>query len=136
MKIRRSITLFERTWRDNWFFKLGLNLIFRYFKFQCLKFRLKFKLKKRVANKFYELTFLLTLSWRRPLLYRNQSIDLQSKSMDWFLYDNGLRRERVRRITVLRLLCFFWVQLAIVAWLVHSQIFDKIISFRKNVLNL
>ena len=29
----------------------------------------------------------LTLSWRRPLSYRNQSIDLQSKSMDWFLYD-------------------------------------------------
>ena len=27
--------------------------------------------------------------------YRNQSIDLQSKSMDWFLYDNGLRHERV-----------------------------------------
>ena len=28
----------------------------------------------------------LTLSWRRPLSYRNQSIDLRSKSMDWFLY--------------------------------------------------
>ena len=37
----------------------------------------------------------LTLSWRRPLSYRNQSIDLQSKSMAWFLYDNGLRHERV-----------------------------------------
>ena len=37
----------------------------------------------------------LTLSWRRPLSYRNQSIDFQSKSMDWFLYDNGLRHERV-----------------------------------------
>ena len=33
----------------------------------------------------------LTLSWRRPLSYRNQSIDLLSK---WFLYDNGLRHER------------------------------------------
>ena len=31
---------------------------------------------------------LLTFSWRRPSLsYRNQSIDLQSKSMDWFLYE-------------------------------------------------
>ena len=30
-----------------------------------------------------------------PLSYRNQSIDLQSKSMDWFLYDNCLRDERV-----------------------------------------
>ena len=38
----------------------------------------------------------LTLSWRRPLSYRNQYIDLQSKSMDWFLYDNGLRHERVK----------------------------------------
>ena len=38
--------------------------------------------------------FNLTLSWRGPLLYRNQSIDLQGKSVDWFLYDNGLRHER------------------------------------------
>ena len=37
----------------------------------------------------------LTLSWRRPLSYRKQFIDLQSKSMDWFLYDNGLRHEKV-----------------------------------------
>ena len=38
----------------------------------------------------------LTLSRRRPLSYRNQSIDLLCKSMDWFLYDNGLRLERVK----------------------------------------
>ena len=38
----------------------------------------------------------LTLSWRRSLSYRNQSIDLLSKSMGWFLYDNGLRHERVK----------------------------------------
>ena len=38
----------------------------------------------------------LSLSWRRPLLYRNQSIDLLCKSMDWFLYNNGLRHERVK----------------------------------------
>ena len=35
----------------------------------------------------------LTLSWRRLLSYRNQSIDL----LVWFLYDNGLRNERVKR---------------------------------------
>ena len=29
--------------------------------------------------------------------YRNQSTDLQSKSMDWFLYDIGLCHERVKR---------------------------------------
>ena len=41
---------------------------------------------------------LLTFSWRRPLSYRNQSIDLRSKSLDWFLYGNGLRHERVKWI--------------------------------------
>ena len=39
----------------------------------------------------------LTLSWRRPLSYRNQSIDFLRESMDWFLYDNGLRHERVKQ---------------------------------------
>ena len=34
----------------------------------------------------------LTLSRRRPLSYRNQSIDI-----DWFLYYNGLRHERVKQ---------------------------------------
>ena len=33
----------------------------------------------------------LTLSWRRPLSYKNQSIDLLR-----FLYDIGLRHERVK----------------------------------------
>ena len=41
----------------------------------------------------------LTPSWRRLLSYRNQSIDLPSKSMDWFLYDNDLRHERVNSST-------------------------------------
>ena len=40
---------------------------------------------------------IINLSWRGPLSYRNQSIDLQSKSeQDWFLYDNSLRHERVK----------------------------------------
>ena len=38
----------------------------------------------------------LPLSWRRSLSYRNQSIDLQSKSMDWFLHDIDHRHERVK----------------------------------------
>ena len=38
----------------------------------------------------------LTLSRRMPVSYSNQSIDLRSKSMDWFLYDNGLRLEKVK----------------------------------------
>ena len=37
----------------------------------------------------------LTLSQQRSLSYRNQCIDLQSKSMDWFLQDRNLRQERV-----------------------------------------
>ena len=37
----------------------------------------------------------LTPSCRSPLSYRNQSINLQSKLMDWFLYDRDLRHERV-----------------------------------------
>ena len=41
----------------------------------------------------------LTLSWRRPLSYRNHSIDLLCKSIDWFLYDNGLRYERVNPLS-------------------------------------
>ena len=48
----------------------------------------------------------LTLSWRRPLSYWNQFIDLLCKSMywfdllcksmDWFLYGNGPLHERVK----------------------------------------
>ena len=37
----------------------------------------------------------LTVSWRRPLTYRNQSIDLLFKSMDWFLYERDPHHERV-----------------------------------------
>ena len=36
-----------------------------------------------------------TLSWQRSLLYRNQFIGLQWKSMGWYLYDRDLRHERV-----------------------------------------
>ena len=38
----------------------------------------------------------LTPSWRRSLLYRNQSINLLSKSMDLFLYNRDLRHERAK----------------------------------------
>ena len=34
-------------------------------------------------------------SWQRPLSCRNQLIDLQRKSMDWFLYDRDLHYKRV-----------------------------------------
>ena len=57
---------------------------------------------------------ILTLSWRGRLSYRNQSIDLQGKSVDWFLYDNGLRHERVNPLHLraklqLFIIYSFWV---------------------------
>ena len=48
----------------------------------------------------FEFSLFLTLSRRMPLPYRNQSIDLWSKSMDWFLYDNGLRLEKGKVIFI------------------------------------
>ena len=38
----------------------------------------------------------LTLSWRRSLSHRNQSIDLLCKSLDCFLYDRDLCHKRVK----------------------------------------
>ena len=39
-------------------------------------------------------------------LYRNQFIDLQGKSMDWFLCDSDLRHERVKaRFKPLCMIC-------------------------------
>ena len=58
----------------------------------------------------------LAVSWWSSLLYRNQSIDLLCKSMDWFLYDRGLRHERVKSLHVLK------------------QVRGIIISFDKNSL--
>ena len=40
----------------------------------------------------------LTLSWWRFLSYRNQFIDLLSKSMDWFLYDMNLHHGRFNQV--------------------------------------
>ena len=34
-------------------------------------------------------------SFMKPLSYRNQSIDLDSQSMDWFLHDRDIHHERV-----------------------------------------
>ena len=40
----------------------------------------------------------LTLSWRRPLSYRSQLIDLVCISMDWFLYDRDpVTKELINR---------------------------------------
>ena len=39
----------------------------------------------------------VTRSRRRPLSYRNQSIDLLCKSMGWFLHEYGLRHGSVKK---------------------------------------
>ena len=43
---------------------------------------------------YFKICYALTLSLWRALPYTNQSINLQSKPMDWFLYDSSLRQER------------------------------------------
>ena len=68
---------------------------------------------------FDSVSFLLTLSWRRPLSYKNHYIDLRSKSMDWFLYGNGLRHERVK-------IYIFVQQIAWTSWLLNIIIPFKI----------
>ena len=46
----------------------------------------------------------LTLSWRRSLSYRNQSIDLH-----WFLHDRDLRHERVQvGLSASKKICFIF----------------------------
>ena len=57
--------------------------------------------------------FTLTLSRRRSLSYRNQFIDLQSKSVDCFLYDRDLRHYRVhqcRKKNGVSMICIFFQQ--------------------------
>ena len=62
----------------------------------------KYSTKKKLQSDLWtknhykkNLSFSLTLSWRRSLSYRNQSIDLLCKSMGWFLYDRDICHERV-----------------------------------------
>ena len=41
----------------------------------------------------------MTFSWRRYLLYRNQTIDFLSNLMDWFQDNRDLRDEILKRFT-------------------------------------
>ena len=50
---------------------------------------------RKIQERRVRLYWDLTLLWRRSLSYRNQSIDLLCKSIDWFLYDNSLLPKRV-----------------------------------------
>ena len=76
---------------------LGINLIFckNYFHHHLPRAYLRL-LQTSKIEKFAIIVGDFNSFMRRPQPYRNQSIDLQSKLMDWFLYDNGLRHERVK----------------------------------------
>ena len=63
-------------------------------KFKNNQFRL-FPLVESKANISKRIS--LTLSWRRSLSHRNQSIDLLSKLIDWFLQERNLLHERVNQ---------------------------------------
>ena len=47
-----------------------------------------------------EINFRFSSFMTESLSCRNHSIDLQSKSMDWFLYGRDLRHERVNKLSV------------------------------------
>ena len=79
---------------------------FSHFKCNCLLCNTKY-LRNGLIFRIHFFVRQLTLSWRRSLSYRNQSNDLLRKSMDWFLYDNGLRHERLKYHD-LNLLIMFW----------------------------
>ena len=51
----------------------------------------------------------LIFSWQRSLSYRNQSIDLCRKSMDWFLYDRDLRHQRAKVIKPFQAKVYFHI---------------------------
>ena len=55
------------------------------------------------------------------MLYRNQYIDLERKSMDWFLYDSDIRHERVNALL-----------LACIHWDIFLD-YDKITSMHPNI---
>ena len=54
-----------------------------------------FYLRSQKVHGHFSIYQLGPISSFRSLPYRNQSIDLQRKSVDWFLYNRDLRHERV-----------------------------------------
>ena len=78
-----------------------LNYVFNINSWNCriVYEKMKWKWKnEKITWKYwhrYVVFILLTLSSRRSLSYRNQSIDFENKSMAWFLYHRDLRHERV-----------------------------------------
>ena len=65
----------------------------------------------------------LSLSWRRSLSCRNQSIDLQSKSIDWFLYYLSL----CEKLSNMSKIAFFGYSLALFTQVKPKMILPRII---------
>ena len=88
-------------WRRSGVFKLllTLNIVFLFADFEqvnvCWIPLLQHLPKNAEKNRNKAKRWNGFLSWRRSLSCKNQSIDLQSKSLDWFQYDKYLPHERV-----------------------------------------
>ena len=67
----------------------------------------------------FSCTQLINFFMMGSLSYRNQSTDLQSKSMGWFLYDRDLHHERVKYFLIHLFHCFIYstVDLVILSFL-------------------
>ena len=78
------------------FLEMVCKLLITFYKTQSQWANLEFR--ATFVDVFHEKTsFFLSLSWRRFLSYRNQSVDLQSKSLNWLLYDRDSRHEKVKQ---------------------------------------
>ena len=86
-----SSFLYLSTSLDLWisfYFSITLNLYLKILLSVCSHYPLSHRHFLCSTPSFQD--FCLTLSWRGPLSYRNRY------HIDWFLYDNGLRHERVK----------------------------------------
>ena len=105
----RMLVIMNRQWYilvNNHQFGAQIHILELFWKKKSWRLKKQFSHKKKASGNFLKIkvksvnniinNIVLTLSWSRTLSYRNQSIDLQSKSMDWFLYDIGLRHKSVK----------------------------------------
>ena len=82
---------------------------------------LQFSEKMFLLVKYTHMTYFLMDFW--------SSLHLQSKSMDWFLYDNGLRHERVNSISYS--VC---VRRAVnIKWFIKRNVFE---FFKYHIVNI
>ena len=96
--LEKSEKIFKFNRRRSGIFIINFHAFFSFF--SCWLWTCKCLLRKclsYIACLFWGRPHSLTLSWQKSLSDRNQSIDLQSKLMDWFLYDSDLHHERLKK---------------------------------------